>query len=439
MQIELNFPESKIYMIDLFCGAGGTSTAAQLSNTRVEVIACINHDRKAIESHRANHPNCLHYIEDIRSVNLMPLLEVVKEIRRNEPGSKIAIWASLECTHFSKAKSGPKNADSRTLAYDLLRYLSVFDPDFLWIENVEEFLSWGPLNHKNNPIKSKKGQTFKTWKNIVQKWYGLEHYRKDILCSADYGGYTIRKRLFLQFAKNSNHIGIPEKTTANNWKAVKDVLDLHIIGQSIFTRKNAYCRNTHKKIFIGIEKFVNERFLMAYYGAGGCVDIKKPSWTLPTKDRFSLVSPVVVKDTPDKNLCNSMSTDFAIKKSIYFVHNPQYGGSNRSINDPCCTVIARQDKAPLQLTSATTGKFMFEDLPSDDEWMLKIKDFCRKNDIQDILVRPLNIQEMLRIQGFPKGYKLIGTQGDKKKFIGNSVEVNAGIALFKSIDKAVFI
>lgn len=439
MQNKINFPLDKIYMIDLFCGAGGTSTAAQLSNTKVQVIACINHDAKAIESHKANHPNCLHYTEDIRTVNLMPLLEVVKAIRRNEPGSKIAIWASLECTHFSKAKSGPKNADSRTLAYDLLRYLHVFNPDFLWIENVEEFLSWGPLDSKNNPIQSKKGQTFKTWKAIVQKWYGLQHYRKDILCSADFGGYTIRKRLFLQFSKRPQQIGIPKPTTSNNWKPVKDVLDLHLKGQSIFTRKNPYCSNTHRKIFIGIQKFVNERFFMAYYGAGGYVDIKKPSWTLTTKDRFSLVSPLAIKLSNNKELCNPMNTDSLVKKcsSIYFVHNPQYGGSNRSINEPCCTVIARQDKAPLQLTSATTGKFMFNDLPSDDEWMLQIKDFCRENDIQDILVRPLNIQEMLRIQGFPRGYKLIGTKGDQKKFIGNSVEVNVGIALFKAIDQAV--
>ena len=31
------------------------------------------------------------------------------------------------------------------------------------------------------------------------------------------------------------------------------------------------------------------------------------------------------------------------------------------------------------------------------------------------------IPEMLRIQGFPDGYKLVGTQTEQKKYIGNSV------------------
>ena len=41
--------------------------------------------------------------------------------------------------------------------------------------------------------------------------------------------------------------------------------------------------------------------------------------------------------------------------------------------------------------------------------------------IIDIKMRMLLVDEMLRIQGFPEGYKLQGTQTDQKKFIGNSV------------------
>jgi DNA (cytosine-5)-methyltransferase 1 len=41
--------------------------------------------------------------------------------------------------------------------------------------------------------------------------------------------------------------------------------------------------------------------------------------------------------------------------------------------------------------------------------------------IIDIKMRMLFVAEMLRIQGFPEGYKLQGTQTDQKKFIGNSV------------------
>lgn len=41
--------------------------------------------------------------------------------------------------------------------------------------------------------------------------------------------------------------------------------------------------------------------------------------------------------------------------------------------------------------------------------------------IVDIKMRMFKIIELLKIKGFPPGYKLIGTQTDQKKFIGNSV------------------
>ncbi|MDR2970098.1 MAG: DNA cytosine methyltransferase, partial [Tannerellaceae bacterium] len=66
-----------IYYIDLFCGAGGTSTGvelAQINGQKVaRVIACVNHDKNAIASHKANHPLALHFTEDIRTLRLHPV------------------------------------------------------------------------------------------------------------------------------------------------------------------------------------------------------------------------------------------------------------------------------------------------------------------------------------------------------------------------------
>lgn len=60
----------KLQYIDLFCGAGGTSTGVErafLDGTKcASVIACVNHDAHAIASHAANHPKAVHYTEDIR-------------------------------------------------------------------------------------------------------------------------------------------------------------------------------------------------------------------------------------------------------------------------------------------------------------------------------------------------------------------------------------
>jgi DNA (cytosine-5)-methyltransferase 1 len=44
--------------------------------------------------------------------------------------------------------------------------------------------------------------------------------------------------------------------------------------------------------------------------------------------------------------------------------------------------------------------------------------------IFDIKMRMLLIDELKQIMGFDKGYRLIGTKTEKKKYIGNAVEVN---------------
>ena len=69
----------RLLYIDLFCGAGGTSTGVERAMCNgekcAEVIACVNHDKNAIASHAANHPNALHFTEDIRTLDLTELIK----------------------------------------------------------------------------------------------------------------------------------------------------------------------------------------------------------------------------------------------------------------------------------------------------------------------------------------------------------------------------
>jgi len=112
--------------IDLFCGAGGTSTGvdnARLDGEQIaKVVACVNHDAKAIASHAANHPDALHFTEGIRTLDLAPMVARVETMRVLHPGTRVVLWASLECTNFSIAKGGQsRDADSRTLAEHLYK------------------------------------------------------------------------------------------------------------------------------------------------------------------------------------------------------------------------------------------------------------------------------------------------------------------------------
>ena len=75
----------KLLYIDLFCGAGGTSTGVENARYADEqcakVIACVNHDANAIASHAANHPDALHFTEDIRTLELSPLVAHVTSVK----------------------------------------------------------------------------------------------------------------------------------------------------------------------------------------------------------------------------------------------------------------------------------------------------------------------------------------------------------------------
>ena len=85
----------KLLYIDLFCGAGGTTTGVENARYNGEkcakVIACVNHDPNAIASHAANHPEAIHFNEDIRTLNIDPLKEILEFWKRRLPLAKVVL------------------------------------------------------------------------------------------------------------------------------------------------------------------------------------------------------------------------------------------------------------------------------------------------------------------------------------------------------------
>lgn len=429
--------------IDLFCGAGGTSTGVESARVDgqqcAKVIACVNHDSNAIASHAANHPDALHFTEDIRTLELSPLKSHAKKYQKLYPDAHLVLWASLECTNFSKAKGGQsRDADSRTLAEHLFRYIEALSPDYIQIENVEEFMSWGDMDENGKPISMDKGRLYRRWKNNVKKYgYNFDHR---ILNAADFGAYTSRKRFFGIFAKKGLPIVFPEATHAKEaqhtlfgslekWKPVKDVLDFADEGISVFGRSKPLSEKTLERIYAGLIKFVaggkdafmvkwnsmsqtgkyqapgidepchavtcqnrlgvarvcflskyfsghpesknisidgpahtikckdnhaliTSDFLAAYYGNGDNVhSVEKPSPTVTTKDRLSLVSPFFMNYyTGGGQLsevgkpCPALTT--IPKQRLVFI-DQQFGNSKPVGTDQPCGAITTNPKYAL--------------------------------------------------------------------------------------------
>lgn len=303
--------EPLFIIVDLFCGAGGTTTgfvnAAIEGNTIAKVIACVNHDPKAIKSHWLNHPEVKHFEEDIRTLDLTELIKLVAYNRNKYPNAYLILWASLECTNFSKAKGGqPRDADSRTLADHLERYITAISPEYVQIENVVEFMSWGPLDDKGKPVSRKNGSDYLRWCREICSLGYYNDWKE--LNSANFGAYTSRNRLFGVFAKEGLPIAWPQPTHAKvpskfsmhgdlqKWKAVKEVLNFKDEGESIFTRKKALSDKTLERIYAGLIKYVakgDTSFLSKYYSgkpSGKNISVDGPAGTVTCIDGQALVN-----------------------------------------------------------------------------------------------------------------------------------------------------
>ena len=189
----------KIIAVDLFCGAGGTSSGLRKAcigmgidpDTQLDLTA-VNHWPVAVATHAANHPAARHINKRIEQV----------QPERVVPGGRAdMLWASPECIEHSVAKGGrPKNDQSRCQAWTVLDWVQRLTPSTVFIENVPEFQNWGPIYasgaKKNRPIPSKKGESFYAWVKALESL----NYRVEwnVLTCADYGDATTRRRFFLQ-------------------------------------------------------------------------------------------------------------------------------------------------------------------------------------------------------------------------------------------------
>lgn len=461
-------PKSDITFGDLFAGGGGVTTGA-LSLPGVKVLWALNHDPVSIATHEKNHPETRHFQADIRQQD-------EKELDRVD-----ILWASLECTQFSNAKGGkPKDADSRTLADEMPRYVKHCNPSVFMIENVREFLTWGPLDDNGKPIKSKKGDDFRRWIKEM-KDLGYPNCEWRILNAADYGCHTRRERLFIIFTKKDipirwksathhpdaeNLLGLPQ------WKPVKECIDLENHGRSIFGRTKPLSENTLRRIAGGIKKFYPDMyFLMKYYGTGENVtSINEPCHTVTTKDRHALVSierkkflvEYYGRDDATASIekpCHVISTNnrhaLCTVEKKQFITDHVWGGQSQLVEKPLKTQMTRQTKQLItcQFVSeqynsngnpemnnkslerpagsiTTNDKFQFVTAYFDT-----VKDRCIEQypvlDF-DISMRFLTPEELAEISGFPRGYfnhnELKLSWKSKVKMIGNAVPTGLAAA-----------
>jgi len=384
-------------IIDNFAGGGGASTGIELATGRSVDIA-INHDPAAIAMHKVNHPTTKHYCESVWDVN-------PREAVRN---NKVALaWFSPDCKHFSKAKGGkPVEKKIRGLAWIVLKWAGTVRPRVIILENVEEFQTWGPLK-KGRPIKSKKGETFRKWKEQLESLgYEVDHRE---LKACDYGAPTSRKRFFLIARCDGKPIVWPEPTHApkdtletlyglkQEYRTAAEIIDWSIPCPSIFERKKPLAENTLKRIAKGLEKFVfnnPEPFILSIGQTGFSQDrtrsVHEPLNTIVTKAEACLIAPTLIQyhTETSKSSVRGQKVDEPI---MTLDSSPRYGLVSAFLIKYYGKGIGQDIKEPLD-TVVSKDRF----------GLVTIKGVDYK--IADIGLRMLTPRELFNAQGFPEDY-----------------------------------
>lgn len=262
---QINFLDEII--VDNFAGGGGASTGMELATGRPVTIA-INHDPDAILMHKTNHPHTEHLQASVWDVD-------PREVCRGRPVG--LAWFSPDCKHFSKAKGAALvDRNIRGLAWIVLRWAGTVRPRVIILENVEEFVTWGPVR-KGKPVKKKAGQTFWKWKSqLLDLGYHVEHRE---IVAADLGAPTTRKRFVLVARCDGRPIVWPERTHGPRdseevragkllpWRSAAEIIDWSQPCYSVFATKQELkeqygvtavrplAPNTTRRVIRGVDKF----------------------------------------------------------------------------------------------------------------------------------------------------------------------------------------
>lgn len=330
------------FFVDGFAGGGGASIGIERAIGRPIDIA-INHDESAIMMHKRNHPFTSHYREDIWMIDPVEVTG----------GHHVRLaWFSPDCKHFSRAKgSALVDRHIRGLAWVVLRWAAKVKPDVIMLENVPEFVTWGPVR-KGKPVKKKAGQTFKKWYSQLEALGYKIEYRK--LCAADYGAPTIRTRFCLIARCDGQPIVWPERTHAPRdseevksgkykpWRAAAEIIDFSLPTYSIFESKETIKKKygvrvrrplkdkTLRRIARGTDKFVireaNPFIVPIGYG-------ERPGQAPRVHDITQPLSTVV--SSTKQYVCDPVLTAFSVEC------NHSGDGHFKDLRDPGNVITAR--------------------------------------------------------------------------------------------------
>jgi DNA (cytosine-5)-methyltransferase 1 len=441
-------------VVDLFCGAGGISTGLAVACDELRLakpaLVAVNHWSVAVETHKRNHPWAQHHCARVESLDPRAVVP---------NGRADLIVAGVECTHHSQARGGrPMSDQSRASAWNVLHWAEQLRCRDILIENVPEFLSWGPLNRQGRPIVSRKGETFQAFVNALESLNYRVEWR--VLNAADYGDPQRRRRLFLRARAARRRIHWPDVShEEGNWRTAREIIDWEDPGTSIFNRKRPLADRTMARIAEGIKRYCGEYadaflLMLTHGGRVRSLDLPMPTITGANRGEIGICRPFLVPrygerptqaprthsiDNPVPTVAGTNAPQLV---TPFILPHDQWQEQSMmvdSIDQPMRTVTAHNGRnnklvTPFLLPYYRTGVPQSVDSPiptvtTRDRFALVTAD----GHALDIFFRMLNPRELARAQSFPDEFEFVGNKGEVIKQIGNAVPVSTATALCQSV------
>jgi DNA (cytosine-5)-methyltransferase 1 len=436
---------------DQFCGGGGSSlgvkkAAEKLGETfgvGVEVKLAMNHWPLAIETHNTNFPNVIHDCSDAsacdpRRYMSTDMLVTSPECTKHSPASgKKRNKYQSQIDLFGVATVKPEDERSRATMWDVPRFAEVHHYRHIVVENVVEahewvlFPSWLKtmqalgynfkmcfLNSQFfNPCPQSRDRMYVVfWKKGMPK-PNLEYKPKGFCehCEREREAYQSWKNPQKKWGKYNREYVYRCSTCTQEitpyFSPAYTALDWSLSGERIGDRKKPLSPKTMARIQWGIDEYEGSPLIIntAYTHAGPSYGHYKFLDSFPTqttKEIMGVLFPPLIVENQGQSMSRSVNERMAClttagKMGLVMDHvmhtflSYYYSGSNQSSH-------------------------MFESIgtiPTVD----RIAVINRKPNIDDCYYRMLKIHEAQRAMAFPDDYKLLGTQEEKMKLLGNAV------------------
>lgn len=245
--------------IDLFAGAGGFSTGAQMAGCRV--VWAANHWQAAVDTHALNHPEAQHICQDLH------------QARWADVPAHDLLLASPCCQGHSKARGkasgNPQHDASRSTAWAVVSAAEFHKPDVAVAENVPEFLKW---------------TLYPAWKQAMEALgYSLAPH---ILDAANHGAPQHRERLFIVMARSKKPLML--NLEKRDQQPASSFVDFGA-GKWQPIDKPGRAAATLARVTEG-RRVHGQRFISSYYGnERGGRSIHRPIGTITTRDRHAVI------------------------------------------------------------------------------------------------------------------------------------------------------